>query len=119
MMCSFITDLVFVKVQCRERLCETKGMSDSMKTQGRYIVFLQSDGKMLSSFITYPIGVEVQCGEYLCETKRMRDLMKRQGCTLVCCRAVARWCAPSLPIPVELRFSVVNIYVKPKELEIL
>ncbi len=48
-----------------------------MKKEGRYIVLLESSGKMLCSFITDLIAVKVECGECLCETKTMRDGMKR------------------------------------------
>ncbi len=83
MLCSLWTDLIVVKFECGECLCETKSMSDWMKRQGCYIVLLETSGKMLCSFITNPIGGEVQCGECLRETKRMRDGMKRQGCYIV------------------------------------
>ncbi len=76
MLCSFITDLISFKVQCGERLCETKIMADSMTSYGCYIVLSESIGKMLCSFITDLIVAKVQCGEGLYETKTMRDSMK-------------------------------------------
>ncbi len=83
MLCSFSTDLIIVKVECGECLCETKRVRDWMKRLGCYIVLLESSGKMLCSFSTDLIIVKVECGECLCETKRVRDWMKRLGCYIV------------------------------------
>ncbi len=77
MLCSLWTDVIAVKVECGECLCETKRMIDWMKRYECYIVLLESSGKMLCSLWTDLIAVEVECGECLCETKRMREWMKR------------------------------------------
>ncbi len=70
MLCSSWTDLIVVKVECSECLCETKRMRDQMKRQGSYIVLLESSGKMLCSSWTDLIAVKVQCSEYLYEVVR-------------------------------------------------
>jgi hypothetical protein len=83
MLCSFITDLIVVEVECGECLCKTKRMRDSMKRYGCYIVLLESCGKILCSFITDPIVAEVECGECLCETKKNERSDEKVG-TLHC-----------------------------------
>ncbi len=75
--------MIVVEAESGECLRESKRMRESLKTQGCYIVLLQSSGKVLCSFITDLITEEVQCGECLCETKRMRDSMKTQRCYIV------------------------------------
>ncbi len=77
MFCSFITDLIAVKVQCGECLYETKIMRYSTKRYRCYMVLLESIPKMFCSLRTDPIVVEVQCRECLYETKTMRDSTKR------------------------------------------
>jgi hypothetical protein len=56
---------------------------------------------MLCSFVTDLIVSEVKCGE--CLRKIVSEWLKKKkndvNCvTLFCCRALARCCAPSLPI---------------------
>jgi hypothetical protein len=46
-------------------------------------------------------------------------LWKGRGVTLFCCRAVARYCAPSSPIQLLSRLRVVSVYVKQNGWEIL
>jgi hypothetical protein len=70
MLCSFMTDLITVKVERCECLCETKRMRDSVKRYGCYSVLLESSGKMLCSFITDLIADKVECGECLYEAVR-------------------------------------------------
>jgi hypothetical protein len=82
------------------------------------IVFQHSTDTSIYFVITDPIVVEVECGECLCEKKGWEIGWKDRDVTLFCWRAVARCCAPSSPIWLPKRLSVVSVYVKQKEWEI-
>jgi hypothetical protein len=68
MLHSLMTDPIAGKVQCGQRLCETKSNERFDDRYGCYIVLLESIAQMSCSFITDLIVVEVQCGQRLCET---------------------------------------------------
>jgi hypothetical protein len=89
MLCSFILDLIPVKVKCDECLCEKKRMRDWMKSWGCYIVLLQSSGKMLCSLWTDLIAVKVQCGKCLYETKKNERLDEKVG--MLHCSVAEQW----------------------------
>jgi hypothetical protein len=104
-------------LKCREGQLSGAQLSGHQR-YGCYIVLLESSRKMLCSLWTDLTAAKVQCGECLCETKRMRDWVKGMDVTLFCWRAVAICCAPSSPIWLLPRFSVVSVYVKQKEWDI-
>ncbi len=70
MLCSFITDPIAVEVECGKCLCEIKRMRDRMKSEGCYIVLLESTGKMLYSLSTDLNAGKVEFGQCLCEAVR-------------------------------------------------
>jgi hypothetical protein len=74
---------------------------------------------MLCSLWTDLTGRDVQCSECLYGKKTEWEIQRKATyVTLFCCRALARCCAPSSPIQLCERFSVVSTYVKQKAWEI-
>ncbi len=70
MLCSFVTDVIVVKVQCGECLCEIKRMRVWLKRYGCYIVLWESIGKALYSFKINLMVANLQCVECLYEALR-------------------------------------------------
>ncbi len=65
---------------------------------------------MLSSFWSDFIVLEVKCGECLCEVcVNVEKMNKSVVVTLLICRALAMCCAPSGPISLLKRLSVVSV----------
>lgn len=116
---SSITNLIILKIQCFQCLCEMKKkmIIEKMNNIWKNITWLFRSASVRHSAPTTPIwlldrcsvvNVYVTCGKMIIE--KINNICN--NVTWLFRSASARYCAPTTPIWLLERFSVVNVYVR-------